>query len=92
MSIRVLVAGMAITTRIRKGTTVQRISTHVCSWKCAACWPVERRWMTIDQNIAPNTTMPMITQIQKMVMCRSKTALETSVAPGCMFTVQAALA
>lgn len=48
--------------------------------------------MTIDQNIAPNTTMPMITQIQKMVMCRSNTALETSVAPGAMFTVHAACA
>ncbi|MDF9754228.1 hypothetical protein OKW51_001191 [Pseudomonas hunanensis] len=48
--------------------------------------------MTIDQNIAPNTTMPMITQIQKMVMCRSNTAWETSVAPGAMFTVHAACA
>ncbi|MNN76027.1 hypothetical protein D3C81_1923710 [compost metagenome] len=83
---------MAIATRIRNGTTVHMISTQVCSWKCAGCWPVERRWMIIDQNIAPKTTRPMITQIQKMVMCRSNTALLTSVAPGAMFTVQAALA
>ena len=46
----------------------------------------------IDHNMAPNTMMPMTTQIQKMVMCRSNTAWLTSVAPGDMFTVQAAFA
>ena len=92
MWIRVRVAGTAITTRITNGTTVQRISTVVLSWKCAGCWPVERRWTIIDQNIAPKTSTPITTQIQKMVMCRSKTDRLTSVAPGAMLTVQAAFA
>lgn len=92
MWIRVRVAGTAITTRITNGTTVQRISTAVLSWKCAGCWPVERRWTIIDQNIAPKTSTPITTQIQKMVMCRSKTDRLTSVAPGAMLTVQAAFA
>ena len=64
----------AIAIRISKGTTVQRISTVVLSWNLAATWPVERRWTIIDQNMAPNTMMPITTQIQKMVMCRSNTA------------------
>lgn len=74
MLIRVLVAGIAMATRISRGTTVQRISTVVLSWNLAATWPVDRRCKIIDQNIAPNTTMPITTQIQKMVMCRSNTA------------------
>ena len=39
-----------------------------------------------------NTSTPMITQIQKMVMCRSNTERLTSVAPARMFTSQAAWA
>ncbi|MCY1414362.1 hypothetical protein D9M71_298100 [compost metagenome] len=92
MWMRVRVAGTAITTRMRKGTMVQRISTVVLSWKCAGCCPVERRWTTIDQNITPKTATPITTQIQKIVMCKSKTLRLTSVAPGDMFTVQAACA
>lgn len=53
---------------------------------------MERRWTIIDQNIAPKTSTPITTQIQKMVMCRSKTDRLTSVAPGAMLTVQAAFA
>ncbi|MOA00644.1 hypothetical protein D3C78_1200170 [compost metagenome] len=75
-----------------KGTTVQRISTQVCSWNCAAWRPWLRRCMSIDQNIAPNTSTPMTTQIQKMIMCRSNTERLTSVAPGPMFTAQFACA
>lgn len=50
--ISVAVAGTAMATRIRNGTMVQRISTRVFSWKWAAFWPVERRCIIIDQNMA----------------------------------------
>ena len=43
----------------------------------------------VDQIITLNTSTPMITQIQKMVMCRSNTERLTSVAPRCMLTSQA---
>src|SRR5690606_2014366 len=78
--------------RISSGMTVQRISTVRFSWKVAGTAPLERRCMIIDQNITANTMAPMITEIQKMVMCRLKTERLTSVAPGLMLTVQLALA
>ena len=37
------VVGQAIPTRISAGITVQRISTVVFSWNCAALWPFDLR-------------------------------------------------
>src|SRR5690554_6550294 len=79
-------------TRFSRGMTVQRISTVRFSWNLAGTAPLERRCMIIDQSITANTMAPMITEIQKMVMCRLNTERLTSVAPGLMFTVQSALA
>ena len=45
---RVLVAGMAMLTRITIGTTVHRISMVVLSWNCAATAPLDLRWLTIE--------------------------------------------
>ena len=89
MWISVRVAGTAMATRISNGMMVQSTSTLVFSWKCADCSRLERRWANIDQNITANTSTPMITQIQKMVMCRSKTERLTSVAPERIFKSQA---
>src|SRR5690606_17932679 len=83
--------GIAMPIKISSGMTVQRISTVRFSWNLAATAPLARRCMIIDQNITPNTMAPMITEIQKMVMCRLKTERLTSVAPGLMLMVQLAL-
>ena len=42
-AITTLVTGQAITIRISAGITVQRISTVVFSWNCAALWPFDLR-------------------------------------------------
>ena len=92
MWISVRVAGIAMPTRISNGMMVQSTSTLVFSWKCADSSRLERRCANIDQNMTANTSTPMITQIQKMVMCRSNTERLTSVTPDRMFTSQAAWA
>src|SRR5690606_7428088 len=78
--------------RISSGITVQSTSIRVFSWKFAGFWPVERRWMIIDQIITAKTNTPMTTQIQKMVMCRLNTERLTSVTPRDMLTSHAACA
>ena len=42
--------------------------------------------------VTPKTTTPITTQIQKMIMCRSKTERLTSVTPGSIFTAHSACA
>ncbi len=44
----VLVAGMAMNSRIRNGMTVHTISTTVFSWNCAALCPFDLRCAKIE--------------------------------------------
>src|SRR5690554_5710079 len=91
ISTRVAVAGTAMATRMARGIMVQRISTTVFSWKLAGLAPWDLRWAKIDQNMTPNTTTPMATQIQRMVMRRLKIWLLVPVTPGDIFMVQSAM-
>ena len=43
-----LVAGIAIAITMRKGTSVQMISTVVDSWKLADLWPTDLRCFQIE--------------------------------------------
>ena len=72
MAISVRAAGIAISTRITTGITVQMISALVLwSMVVSGFAPLDLRNATNDQIIQPNTNMPIATHHQKMVMCRS---------------------
>ncbi|MNJ79186.1 hypothetical protein D3C77_771220 [compost metagenome] len=48
MPTTVRVAGRAMPMTIRKGTTVQAISTVVLSWKVAGLWPRDLRCLKME--------------------------------------------
>jgi hypothetical protein len=48
MPTTVRVAGSAMPITIRKGTTVQAISTAVDSWKVAGLWPSDLRCLKME--------------------------------------------
>ena len=68
MSVRA--AGIAISTRMTTGITVQMISALVlCVMVTSGLAPCDLRNFTSDQIIQPNTNTPIATHHQKMVMC-----------------------
>ena len=70
MAISVRAAGIAISTRITTGITVQMISALVLwSMVVSGFAPLDLRNATNDQIIQPNTNTPIATHHQKMVMC-----------------------
>ena len=71
MAISFLVAGMAMTTRIRIGMTVQMISAVVLWLKVAATAPFDLRNLNMATAMAPNTSAPITTQIHNAIMCAS---------------------
>ena len=64
-----LVAGIASATMIAKGIRVQITSTVVLWENFDGLTPLDFRWWNIDQNITPNTKIPMTVTTYKDVIC-----------------------
>ena len=78
----VVVAGIAIPTKMTANNIVQVSSNFGLSSKSAGSTPSFLRYLMIKKTMKPKTRAPMTTQIQKMVMCKPKISWAMALTPG----------